>query len=511
MSNKNLKLKRIYLLLLAFFSGLTIMAVELSASRLIAPYFGTSTFVWTNIIGVIMLALAIGYYLGGKLADKFIRLRFLLNFVLIACLFLLIIPFVVKPLVQVVVQGVITFESSAILIFVGSLLTVSFLFIIPIAFLGMVSPFIIKQLSLIDPQVGKDAGLVFSISTIGSLLGTFLPVLIFIPLVGTRKTIIIFTLILLFITLIGLLKNKWHLILFVLILPLLFINMPKIKNVDGAVYETESAYQYILVQDKENFRYLITNEGLGVSSILNKDRVLTGYYYDYYNLVPYLAGNAKQQDVLILGLAGGIISTQLDHFFAQDYDLRIDGVEIDNKIIETAQKYFDLANPSLTVHNLDARNFLNYTDKQYNSIIIDAYSTQLYIPFYLTTKEFFINVKSGLRTDGVVAMNVNATSANAKLLKSITNTMLLVFDNVYLVQEKAGDWNYMVLASKSELDFAKLKNMNNIDELDLIVDNTINRYEKVNYDNDFIYLTDDKAPIEHLTEWMVLEYMFDQL
>ncbi len=507
----NHKMQKVYLLILSFTSGLTIMAVEISASRLIAPYFGTSTFVWTNIIGVIMVALAIGYFIGGKLADSQPKLKLLLKIILVACFILLLIPFITKPLVEFISQFVLILQSATFLIFAGSLLTVSLLFIVPIILLGIVSPFIIKLLSLIDPQVGKDAGLVFSISTVGSILGTFLPVLVFIPYFGTRKTIIIFSLILIFIVLLGFVKNKWGLILFILISPVFALPLPKIKDAQGAVFEDESVYQYMQVVDENDYRVLKINEGYGIFSVLNKNNILTNYYYDYYNLLPYLDGNAKQQDILILGLAGGTISTQLNHFFANDYDLHIDGVEIDKKLIDLANKYFNLQNNSLTVYNLDGRNFLDYTDKQYNGIIIDTYANQLYISFHLTTKEFFESVKKHLKARGVVAMNVNATSTDSPLLKNITNTMKLVFNNVYLVRSKNESWNFMVIASDHDLDFEWLQSINHDPALDLVITRTIKNNQKVDYDNNFGYLTDDKAPIEHLTDWMILDYFYKNL
>jgi len=505
-------MKKFYLLILAFTSGLTIMAVEMSASRLMAPYFGTSTFVWTNIIGIIMISLSIGYYLGGKLADKHPRLNFILKTIIIACICLLIIPFIIKPLVAFIMERIITFEAATVIIFVGSLITVSLLFILPIVILGMVSPYIIKLLSLHDPNIGKDAGLVFSISTIGSILGAFLPVLVFIPWIGTRKTIIIFSLILIFICLLGLIKGKAKILALLLITPLWGINFTEIKDTQGKVYETESAYQYIQVKDDQSYRYLLLNEGLGISSLyrINSDNVLTGYYYDYYNILPYISGNSQKQDILILGLAGGIISTQLDHFFSADYDLHIDGVEIDKKVIETAKNYFNLENNSLEIHNLDARNYLRFSDKKYNSIIIDAYSVQHYIPFHLTTEEFFTQVKGALKTNGVVAINVNATSKDSQLLRSISNTMLKVFKNVYFIHIADESWNYMVIASDSDINWKNLK-QNKYPELNSVVNNAFAKEEKIAYYPQYDYLTDDKAPVEFMTEKMIIDYIFENL
>ncbi len=507
------KYYRKYLFFLAFISGMAIMAVEITASRLLAPYFGTSTFVWTNVIGVIMVALAIGYYVGGKLADQKPNLPILLKIILSACLLLFIIPFVARPLVEFITGNVSLWGSATNLIFLGSLFTVIILFIIPIILLGIVSPFIIKLISVKSENIGNDAGLVFSISTIGSIVGTFVPVLIFIPYFGTRKTIIFFALLLFCTALSGLLKRKWLIAFYLCLFFLLIPSLPAIKAVDGAIYEDESVYQYFQVVDADNMRYLKINEGLGTFSILNQEpgQIMTGSYFDYYNILPYIDGNDKNQDIAILGLAGGTTSTQLNYFFGKDYDLKIDGVEIDKKIIEVAKKYFGLDNPSLTVHNLDGRNFIDYTKKNYNAVVIDVYSNQLYISFHLTTKEFFESVKSHLKQKGVVAMNVNATGDDSALLRNITNTMLLVFKNVYFIRTAENSWNYIVVGSDNDIDFSVLKNIKTNSELQPILDKVADSAQKVNYDNKFGFLTDDKAPIEHLTDWMIIDYVYKQL
>jgi spermidine synthase len=507
------KIRKIYLLILSFVSGMAIMAIEISASRLLAPYFGTSTFVWTNIIGVIMVALAIGYYAGGKLSDQKPEPDLLIKIIIFACLILLTVPFAVKPLVEFITSNLNLWQSATALIFIGSLLTVAILFIFPIILLGMVSPFIIKLLSQSNGHIGKDAGLVFSISTVGSIAGTFLPVLLFIPFWGTRKTIIFFSLLLFFTALCGLLKKKSALLLFLLLTLIFLFKMPAIKQAEGAIFEDESVYQYFQITDKDNLRYLKINEGFGVFSAMNKDanNVMTNSYFDYYNILPYLDGNSKRQDILILGLAGGTISTQLNYFFGKDYDLHIDGVEIDKKIIEAAEKYFDLKNPSLTIYNLDGRNFLDFYNKKYNAVVIDVYSNQLYISFHLATKEFFDSVKKHLNPNGILAMNVNATNKDSALLKNITNTLLLSFKNIYIVWAGNYSWNYLIVATDNDLNFNALKDIKVNAQLKPVIDNVVENVEKISYDNKFGYLTDDKAPIEYLTDWMILDYVYKNM
>jgi len=504
------KLSKIYLLVLAFVCGATIMSIEITANRLMAPYFGSSTIVWTNIIGLILAALALGYYFGGKISEQKPELTLLLKIILVSCIFLFFIPFLIKTVVGFLAQPIFGLKSATLFIFLGSFLTALVLFAFPIILLGMTSPFIIKLLSLIDPLIGKDAGLVFSVSTLGSLLGTFLPTLLLIPFLGSRKTIMLSALLLFCLALFGLIKEKIVIAGIVLLIPcIMFAKNTPIKTDKGIVYEDESVYQYMQVKDKDDFRILLVNEGMGLFSLLKKDGPhlspgLTGTYFDYYNLLPYLMGNKQKQNLLILGLAGGTISTQLNHFFAKGYDLKIDGVEVDKKIINLGRRYFLLENPSLVIHNRDGRDFLRTSQQKYDIIIIDVFANQLYIPFHMTTQEFFELVKQHLQPGGIVAMNVVAASEQSFLLKNITNTIHQNLPFVYLVKTNSQSWNFLVLGSGQEIDFQKLSCLDRQNPLFLIAQKVFDSYQKTDYDPRFGILTDDKAPIEFMTDWMLL-------
>ncbi len=474
--------------------------MELSASRMLAPFFGTSTFVWTNIIGVIMIALALGYIWGGRIADRRPQLSLLLRLISLACVILLFIPWV-APWVENRFLGLMfPLGSASLVIFLGSLISVAILFFLPIVLLGMVSPFLIRLLSE-EKEVGSSAGLIFGISTIGSILGTFLPILVFIPLIGTARTITFFASLLLLVALLGFAQKKYFIIALILVIPGLN-NSPEIKANSGKIYETESSYQYIQVADRNNFRYLFYNDGLGIETIYNKEGILTGSYYDYYSLLPYLNLTANQnKNILVIGLAGGTIADQLKYFFPET---RVDGVEIDKKVIGVSRNYFNL-NPAINVFNQDGRIFLEQNQKQYDLIIVDAYANQLYIPFHLTTREFFKLVKARLAKQGMVALNVNATDENSSLLRGITNTLNLVFNQVYFLKIPDSRFNYLVLASDDKLEFSNLTKVSN--ELKGLAEYSQNNLEEVKFDNNFLVLTDDKAPIEYLTDWMILDYL----
>lgn len=495
-----------FLFLIAFISGMVIMSVEMSASRLLAPHFGTSIFVWTNIIGLVMIALSLGYYFGGKLADKNSSRIQLMKIILLASVFIIIIPLMIRPVVDLTTMDIFKANISSIIILVGSFFSTLLLFVFPIFLLGMVSPYIIKLLSIDDKNIGNISGSVFAFSTLGSILGTFISTLILIPTIGTKRTIMASALVLMLFSTIGLMKkNKKYLILILLFLPLMFLNIYVIKNDAKAVYEVESPYQYIqVVNESDGTNYLFYNEGMGINSVYNPDKNITGYYYDYYNVLPEMV-DKKELDVLIIGFAGGTIANQFK-YFSDDKVINIDGVEIDDKVVEISKKYFDTDNKGFNIYNQEGRMFLNQTDSQYDLIIIDAYNNQLQIPFHLATREFFGLVKNKLKENGKVAINVNAESQNSDLLIAISNSIACNFTNTNIVPVNHS-YNYMIVGSDNDINYDKISNKDIKPELGSVLKFIKNYNYDYNYDNDGIELTDDRAPIEYLTDKMILEYL----
>ena len=505
---KFIKKKDRFLLAVAFISGLAIMAMEISASRLLAPYFGTSIFVWTNIIGVVLVALSLGYYFGGKLADLIPRIDLLLKLIFVAgCLFL-IIPIIIKPLSSAINLETLGFESSSVIIFVSSLILATVLFSLPLFLLGMSSPFIIKlYLFEKNDRVGELAGRITAVSTIGSILGTFLPALYFIPVLGTRATIYIFALILIVLGSLGFKKNKFNsLFLLVLFVVIYFFSRVQISNHPNTIYEDESAYQYISVrQDSAGTKYLLVNEGAGIQSIYNSQKVLTGFYYDYFNVLPYFINSVKPKEILIIGLCGGTIANQLSYFFPKEVE--IDGVEIDPKIINVAKKYFAVNAAITKIYNSDGRMFLQNSSKKYDLIIIDAYAQELYIPWTLTTKEFWALVKDDLKSDGIMAINVNSVTPDSRLLKSISNTMASIFSNTYITPVNNSGINYILIAASRPLDFSSLAGLTTNKQLKDLALAYEEQTKKAAHDKNYMILTDDRAPVEFMTDRMALDYL----
>ena len=495
---RELNISSLYIHVLAFFSGMCIMAVELCASRLMAPFFGTSTFVWTNIIGVIMIALSAGYFIGGRLADRKPQLNILLKLLLAACSFLLVLPFVASPIVRWLASLLENLNSSFSFIFFGSLSAIALLFSPPIVVMGMTSPFLIRVLAQ-SGHVGDSAGRIFGVSTIGSVVGTFLPVLVFIPTWGTGRTIILFSATLFAVTAFGFAGRKTALLSIVAAMPLL-LPIPSVRETPGKIYSTESAYQYIEVLDRGSFRYLAYNDAVGFQTVANKKSVLTGpnYYYDYYSLLPFLLKEAPKSAVII-GLGGGIIANQL-HFFHPEID--IDGIEIDPKVIKIARTYFALTDAA-RVFNQDGRIFVSLAKRKYDIVIIDAYTQQVYIPFHLTTMEFFSQVKKGLSDNGLVAMNVSSAREDSPLIQSINNTLRLVFGHVYRLRIP-GSVDNVVLASNRSIDFAVLAGAAGTELQSIAAYSQLN-FRESSYDDRYRPLTDDRAPIEHMVDWEILK------
>lgn len=193
------------LVLMVFVAGTCSLAVELTASRLLAPDFGTSLFVWANLIGLILLYLTVGYYLGGRIADRYPRPAVLYGMTAIAALLIALIPLIAPP---VLTWALFTFAALPLGVFYGSLVSILLLFALPIILLGCVSPYAIRLRVEQIGKAGRTVGYLYAISTAGSIVGTFLPVLVTMPYLGTNLTFFLFAAALLLMSLIGLLSSR---------------------------------------------------------------------------------------------------------------------------------------------------------------------------------------------------------------------------------------------------------------------------------------------------------------
>ena len=488
---------RLRLYALVFTAGAGTLATEIAASRLLAPYFGSSTIVWANIIGLILLYLSLGYWLGGKVADRRPEPRVLGTIVLVAALFVALTPFVARPVLGLAVEGLDAVDVGAV---VGSFFAALALFAIPITLLGAVAPFAIR-LALDDVgEAGTVAGRLYALSTVGSIVGTFLSAIVTIPLVGTQRTFLGSAALLVFAAAL-VLGRRWQLATAAMAL-LLLVPTGTIKASEGLLYETESSSQYIQVLERsDDSRALRLNEGVAVHSVWHPDSVLTGGVWDTFLLVPPLLDEEPRR-MLVVGNAGGTVARAFGELYP---DVEIDGVEIDPKVSEAGRRFLGLGdNPRLTVHTADGRPFLELADERWDVVVVDAYH-QPYIPFQLATREFFALVRDRLEPGGVMALNVAGVPGDERLSEAIGTSVLAAFPQAW--RWPALRFNELVLAFDRPLEREELAAR--AEDAPGAVESLVPLFaeELVEVRAVGRPLTDDRAPVEWLTDRMIVDFV----
>jgi spermidine synthase len=483
--------------IVVFTGGAGTLATEIAASRLLAPYFGSSTIVWANIIGLILVYLSLGYWLGGKVADRRPHPRLLGAIVIVAAVMIAVTPFVARPILDLTVRGLDAVSVGAV---VGSFFAALALFAVPVTLLGAVSPFAIR-LALSDVgEAGTVAGRLYALSTVGSILGTFLSAIVTIPLIGTQRTMLGAAVLL---VLAGalLLGGLWQL-LTVVVAGLLFVPAGTIKAAPGLLYEAESTYQYVQVVERaDGSRSLKLNEGVAVHSVWHPDSVLTGGEWDMFLLVPPLLDREVER-MLVVGNAGGTIARAFGELYPS---VEIDGVEIDPEVSEAGRRFLGLGeNPNLEVITADGRPFLQLTDERYDLIVVDAYR-QPYIPFYLATKEFFSLTRDRLTPGGVLALNVAAVPGDERLSEAIGSTVVAAFPQAW--RWKPLRFNELVLAFQHPLTRAELTGR--VEGVPEAVSSLVPLFQSglEPVEGTTEPLTDDHAPVEWLTDRMIIEHI----
>ncbi len=500
--------------ILVFVVGTGSLGAEIAAVRLLAPYFGASTIVWANTIGIVLVALSAGYWLGGRLADRHPNMRALCLTALAAALLLAAVPFVADPLLDVAVDALDEISAGA---FVGSLLAVLVLVAIPVLLLGTVSPWAIRLGVRSVEEAGTVAGRLYALSTAGSLLGTLLSALLLIPLVGTRRTFLIFAFAIAVVAVLGLRPLlRWALApAAIAVLIALPVGTLKADVDDGGrvIHEAETEYQYArVIEYDDGTRTLELNEGQAQHSVCeaecdagpggprNPSSVLTGDVWDGHLVDHFAARSGRPGRVAILGNAAGTTARAYEEFFPST---RVDGVEIDAELSEIGRRYFDMNNPRLHLYHEDARPFLRRIDASYDVISVDAYR-QPYIPFYLTTEEFFETVRDRLARGGVLIVNVGHPEGQDELERVLTATIGEVFPNV--MRDPIEDTNTLLVASEAPLSAARLRDA--VPTLPLALRGTAiaaSRRLRAPLRGGEVY-TDDRAPVEWLIDKSIVDY-----
>jgi spermidine synthase len=505
-----------YLYFTVFCSGMTSLAIEFGASRLLGSTFGTSNLVWASIIGLILIYLTIGYFIGGYWADRSPKLQTMFTVLAWGGFTAGIIPFVSRPVLRMAADA---FDQLQVGILFGSFTAVLILFVVPVTLLGTISPFAIRLAIVDSRQAGRISGQIYAISTLGSFIGTFLPVLVLIPLVGTTYTFLAFSLFLVLVAWVGILLSAgwkramvWVWMPVVLCVLGLLWGRGAIKQTAGEIFEEESAYNYIQVIEKDGYRFLRLNEGQGIHSEWNATDLNYGGPWQeflvapFFNKPPYPLRQVK--NMAIIGLAAGTVARQATAVFG---NIPIDGFEIDPAILAVGRDYFGMTMPNLNAVAEDGRVGLEHSTQSYSVIAVDAYRPP-YIPPHLTTQQFFQCALDHLTSDGVLVINVGRSPIDRTLVDQIASTVQTIFPSVYLV-DVPGSFNTMIYATRQTTQFSNL--VNNLEQLKanpstapLLIDSmqVAAAYVQPTPPVSVVY-TDDWAPIEWVTNNMVLNYV----
>lgn len=496
---------------LVFTAGAAAMAVEMCASRLLAPYFGDSQLVWAVLIGLILIYLTAGAALGGRWADRAPRPGVLAQIVVGAGLWVALIPLLSRPVLGLATAG---WAGLQIGLLGGAFVGVLALFAPPVVLLGMVSPFAVRVAIRTVDDAGRTAGRVSALSAAGSIVGTLLPVFVLIPWLGTRRSLLALGIGLVLLGGAALLAwERRGLGIIASLLAMLTLASwvgtgGVVRAGTSVVYERESSYNYIQVVEQGSQRHLLLNDGLGIHSIYDPEQVLTGHLFDYFLLAPHFAAQPAahpRPSLALIGLAGGTVARQYTAVYGP---VAVDGVEIDPAIIEVARRYFGLVEPNVRAVAQDGRYFLTRTTGRYDVIAVDAYRPP-YIPFHLTTREFFVLVRERLNDDGVLAINVGYAGADQELVEALADTVHTVFPSVYLI-DSPEDYNTLLVASVRPTEIntvrARLAGLGD-PHLSQVAGRALGGLRV--WTTQRPVFTDDRAPIERIVHGMIARYALD--
>ena len=421
-----------------FIAGGLGMIVELVASRILSPYLGSSNIIWTCIIGMMLAFMSLGYFIGGIVSDKYPKRNILSLFLLNSAVFTALIPLMELHIIEPLAKTQIDLRLIAI---IASTVT----FGLPSLFLATVSPFAVKLKEKNLNNIGSVSGKMSAFSTAGSILGTFLAGFLLIPIIGVKNIILLIVVILcIFSFILYENKNLFYVlktifITTILVLIVLFGKNQFIKKHKEIIVDTDSQYSRIWIKKlntKSGKEYHTLEVDLGIESISIDSKELYGDYLKCYDLFDYYIPDTK--NILMIGGAAYTYPT----YFLDKFDgKQIDVVEIDSKMTELAEKYFNLDknNKRLNIYHQDGRRYLNSTNNKYDCILIDAFKG-LNAPFQLTTVEALESAKKDLNDNGIVITNIVSSfeGDKSKFIKCEYETYKKVFKNVKIFQVQKG-------------------------------------------------------------------------
>ena len=492
------KLKSKFILeLTVFICGALVMIYEIIGSRLLSPYLGASTYVWTSLIGVILGALSFGYWLGGQIADKKPDLKILASVIFFAGGLVSATILLKDLLLSFIAQISFGLELK-------SLLAALLLFAPASILLGFVTPYAVKLKMSALKDSGKTVGRLYALSTVGSILGTFLAGFVLIPFLGSEKTLYLLgaTLIGLSILLAPFAVTKINiavLILFVLGIgvseaKVYFLRQTNDLHDIDTEYSRIQVFQTVEPKTKKPVRALAIDPFFTQSAMFLDSDELVLDYARYYHLLRHFKPDF--QNTLLIGGAG--------YTFPRDYlakypNAKIEVVEIDPQMTEIARRFFRLQDdPRLKITHQDGRIFLNQAaENRFDVVLMDAFGSLFSVPFQLTTVEAVANISRALKDDGVVIFNVGGAIKGdaSRFLRAELKTYRQIFPKVYLlkINSELSDedlQNFIIVACKTENAAALTSDDAEISDL-------LDHLYTENISTDLEILTDDLAPVEY--------------
>jgi spermidine synthase len=509
---ENQKFARRYLFLTVFTGGMSTLAIEFTASRMLQTVYGTSNIVWANVIGLVLFFLTLGYFVGGRLADRYPYPHVFYWIVSLAGFSGVFFLLLTSVILRTAASALAAVNIGAV---VSSLVGVTLALAVPITLLGCISPFAIRLGVRDINEAGRVSGLVYAVSTWGSLFGTYLPVLIVIPTAGTRLTALIFGGFLLVIGLLGLVSVRGKAAVPAVALPLLLLlpvfawTTGNIKSYPGQIFEAESAYNYIQVVRLEECNYLLLNEGQAYHSFYCDDGYIP--YVSVWTMMmaaPFF--NAPEalstERMLVVGLAAGTVSKQFTQVFGP---IPVDGIEIDPVIVQTGRDYFAMNEPNVNAIVGDGRYELNRLQGGYDMVTIDAYKVP-YIPWHMTTREYFGEVRAQMTDNGVLAINVGYVPGDRRLIDAVAATLLTVFPSVHAI-DVPGALNTILVATIQPTTSDHLRQ--NLERLDSDAHYLLRATLETAAGNVVpvtpgpVLFTDQRAPVETIIDSLVIRYL----
>lgn len=498
MENAPIPLFRKFLLeLVVFICGAVVMIFELVGSRVVAPYLGTSIYVWTSLIGVVLASLSVGYYVGGYLADKKPSVKSVALIIILSAVAIAFSAFTSDIVCGIISMMKLNFEIKAILTSLVLFAPASFL-------LGMVSPYAVKLKMNDLAKSGRTAGNLYAISTAGSIFGTFLAGFYIIPNFGSTNSLVILSLVLTFVAVLLLLGSKMgkniKASIFTIMIFLGSTQLVSSAKKQIVVADVDTEYSRILVlnaKDEETGKPILTltNGISGIQAAIFTDgtKDLVFKYTQFYDLFQHFVPNPS--NVLMIG---GSAYTYPKYFIENHPNSKMDVIEIDPGMTNIARQYFGLKDEkNLTIYHQDARIFLNENKNKYDVIFGDAFGSGSSIPFQLTTKETAIKKYDALNDDGIVMINIISSVGGDKgrFARAEYTTYKEVFPQVFLFATQNTDDENMI----QNLILLALKSPENpkLESSDKKMSELLSKLWKHPIANDVPILTDDFAPVEY--------------